>query len=220
MDYQFLAGILLFQGLSPDVLPDLLAGLGAGTRFYPRGEAVLRTGDRTGRLGLVLSGGVNIESVDVWGSRSILGHVGPGQVFAETYACLPGEPLMVDAVAAQRTEVLFLNTARLLRTCPSACAHHAALIRNLLAVTSQKNLALSRRIFHTSPKTIRGRLLSYLSAQALRENSRSFAIPFDRQQLADYLGVDRSALSAELGRMRAEGLIRFRKNEFELLREP
>ena len=96
----------------------------------------------------------------------------------------------------------------------------AALIRNLLAVTSQKNLALSRRIFHTSPKTIRGRLLSYLSAQALRENSRSFAIPFDRQQLADYLGVDRSALSAELGRMRAEGLIRFRKNEFELLREP
>ena len=79
---------------------------------------------------------------------------------------------------------------------------------------------LSRRIFHTSPKTIRGRLLSYLSAQALRENSRSFAIPFDRQQLADYLGVDRSALSAELGRMRAEGLIRFRKNEFELLREP
>ena len=101
-----------------------------------------------------------------------------------------------------------------------AMAFAAALIRNLLAVTSQKNLALSRRIFHTSPKTIRGRLLSYLSAQALRENSRSFAIPFDRQQLADYLGVDRSALSAELGRMRAEGLIRFRKIEFELLREP
>ena len=89
MDYQFLAGILLFQGLSPDVLPDLLAGLGAGTRFYPRGEAVLRTGDRTGRLGLVLSGGVNIENHDAWGNRTILDHVAPGQVFAETYACVP-----------------------------------------------------------------------------------------------------------------------------------
>lgn len=96
MDYQFLAGILLFQGLSPDVLPDLLAGLGAGTRFYPRGEAVLRPGDRTGRLGLVLTGGVNIENHDAWGNRTILDHVAPGQVFAETYACVPGEPLMVD----------------------------------------------------------------------------------------------------------------------------
>ena len=234
MDFLFLSQTALFRGCSPRETADMLQCLRAERRVYEKDRVICHAGDTVEALGLVLSGGVNIESVDVWGSRSILGHVGPGQVFAETYACLPGEPLMVDAVAAQRTEVLFLNTARLLRTCPSACAHHAALIRNLLAVTSQKNLALSRRIFHTSPKTIRGRLLSYLSAQALRENSRSFAIPFDRrqkhsrafavpssrQQLADYLGVDRSALSAELGRMRAEGLIRFRKNEFELLREP
>ena len=209
MDFLFLSQTALFRGCSPRETADMLQCLRAERRVYEKDRVICHAGDTVEALGLVLSGGVNIESVDVWGSRSILGHVGPGQVFAETYACLPGEPLMV-----------FLNTARLLRTCPSACAHHAALIRNLLAVTSQKNLALSRRIFHTSPKTIRGRLLSYLSAQALRENSRSFAIPFDRQQLADYLGVDRSALSAELGRMRAEGLIRFRKNEFELLREP
>ena len=208
MDFLFLSQTALFRGCSPRETADMLQCLRAERRVYEKDRVICHAGDTVEALGLVLSGGVNIESVDVWGSRSILGHVGPGQVFAETYACLPGEPLMVDAVA------------RLQRTCPSACAHHAALIRNLLAVTSQKNLALSRRIFHTSPKTIRGRLLSYLSAQALRENSRSFAIPFDRQQLADYLGVDRSALSAELGRMRAEGLIRFRKNEFELLREP
>ena len=203
MDFLFLSQTALFRGCSPRETADMLQCLRAERRVYEKDRVICHAGDTVEALGLVLSGGVNIESVDVWGSRSIL-----------------GEPLMVDAVAAQRTEVLFLNTARLLRTCPSACAHHAALIRNLLAVTSQKNLALSRRIFHTSPKTIRGRLLSYLSAQALRENSRSLAIPFDRQQLADYLGVDRSALSAELGRMRAEGLIRFRKNEFELLREP
>ena len=177
MDFLFLSQTALFRGCSPRETADMLQCLRAERRVYEKDRVICHAGDTVEALGLVLSGGVNIESVDVWGSRSILGHVGPGQVFAETYACLPGEPLMVDAVAAQRTEVLFLNTARLLRTCPSACAHHAALIRNLLAVTSQKNLALSRRIFHTSPKTIRGRLLSYLSAQALRENSRSFAIP-------------------------------------------
>ena len=176
MDFLFLSQTALFRGCSPRETADMLQCLRAERRVYEKDRVICHAGDTVEALGLVLSGGVNIESVDVWGSRSILGHVGPGQVFAETYACLPGEPLMVDAVAAQRTEVLFLNTARLLRTCPSACAHHAALIRNLLAVTSQKNLALSRRIFHTSPKTIRGRLLSYLSAQALRENSRSFAI--------------------------------------------
>lgn len=220
MDLEFLSQTALFRGAAPQEVAGMLECLRAERRVYEKDSVIYRAGDTVTALGLVLSGGVNIESGDIWGNRSILGLVGPGQVFAETYACLPGEPLMVDAVADRHTEVLFLNTARLLRTCPSACAHHTALIRNLLAVTSQKNLALSRRIFHTSPKTIRGRLLSYLSTQALRKNSHCFTIPFDRQQLADYLGVDRSALSAELGKMRAEGLLRFYKNEFELLREP
>ncbi|MFR1786685.1 MAG: Crp/Fnr family transcriptional regulator [Ruthenibacterium lactatiformans] len=177
MDFLFLSQTALFRGCSPRETADMLQCLRAERRVYEKDRVICHAGDTVEALGLVLSGGVNIESVDVWGSRSILGHVGPGQVFAETYACLPGEPLMVDAVAAQRTEVLFLNTARLLRTCPSACAHHAALIRNLLAVTSQKNLALSRRIFHTSPKTIRGRL-PHLSAQALRKTAA--ASPFSQ----------------------------------------
>ena len=216
MDYQFLAGILLFQGLSPDVLPDLLAGLGAGTRFYPRGEAVLRTGDRTGRLGLVLSGGVNIENHDAWGNRTILDHVAPGQVFAETYACVSGEALMVSVVAAEASDILFMNVSRLLRICPHACEHHGKLIRNLLTISAQKNLNLSRRIFHTSSKSIRGRLLSYLSFQAVRQGRRDFTIPFNRQQLADYLSVDRSALSNELGKMQREGLLEVEKNRFRL----
>ena len=213
MDYRFLSGLLLFQGLSPDALPDLLTELGAGTRFYPRGEAVLRTGDRTGWLGLVLSGGVNIENHDAWGNRTILDHVAPGQVFAETYACVPGEPLMVDVAAVQDTEVLFLDMGLLLS---GGTPHHGTLLRNLLTITARKNLALSRRIFYTSSKTIRGRLLSYLSDQAVLQNSPSFSIPFDRQQLADYLGVDRSALSNELGKMRREGLLSARKNHFRL----
>ena len=194
----------------------MLACLGAVQRAYQKGAVIYCAGDTVQSMGLILSGSVHIESGDVWGNRSILDQAGPGQVFAETYACLPDEPLMVSVTAAADTQVLFLQTSRVLQTCTSACAHHARLIRNLLAISAQKNLILSRRIFHTSPKTIRGRLLSYLSFQSLRQGSRSFTIPFNRQQLADYLSVDRSALSNELGNMQREGLIAFHKNSFEL----
>ena len=120
---------------------------------------------------------------------------------------------MVDVAAVQDTEVLFLDMGLLLS---GEGPHHGILLRNLLTITARKNLALSRRIFYTSSKTIRGRLLSYLSDQAVLQNSPSFSIPFDRQQLADYLGVDRSALSNELGKMRRDGLLSARKSHFRL----
>ena len=125
---------------------------------------------------------------------------------------------MVHVTAAEPAEVLFLRADRLLAVERGAGPAQGTLVRNLLALSAQKNLTLSRKIFHTAPKTIRGRLLSYLSDQAVRAGSRSFSIPFDRQQLADYLGVERSALSHELGKMRREGLLRFRKNVFHLER--
>ena len=216
MDVACLAQTPLFHGSTPEEVASMLACLGAVQRAYQKGAVIYCAGDTVQSMGLILSGSVHIESGDVWGNRSILDQAGPGQVFAETYACLPDEPLMVSVTAAADTQVLFLQTSRVLQTCTSACAHHARLIRNLLAISAQKNLILSRRIFHTSPKTIRGRLLSYLSFQSLRQGSRSFTIPFNRQQLADYLSVDRSALSNELGNMQREGLIAFHKNSFEL----
>ncbi len=123
---------------------------------------------------------------------------------------------MVSVLAAGPADVLFLNIGRVLKTCSETCAHHSKLIRNLLTVSAGKNLNLSRRIFHTSSKSIRGRLLSYLSYQAVRCGKKEFEIPFNRQQLADYLSVDRSALSNELGKMQREGLIVFSRNHFEL----
>ena len=216
MDVACLAQTPLFRGSTPEEVASMLACLGAVQRAYQKGAVIYCAGDTVQSMGLILSGSVHIESGDFWGNRSILDQAGPGQVFAETYACLPDEPLMVSVTAAADTQVLFLQTSRVLQTCTSACAHHARLIRNLLAISAQKNLILSRRIFHTSPKTIRGRLLSYLSFQSLRQGSRSFTIPFNRQQLADYLSVDRSALSNELGNMQREGLIAFHKNSFEL----
>ena len=216
MDYYFLSKSILFRGIAPDEIAKMLNCLQAAQKHFKKGAIIYRTGDIIQSMGLVLSGHVQIENDDFWGNKSILDMAGPGMVFAETYACIPGEPLMVSAVAAEDTEVLFLNVERVLNTCPETCSHHSRLIRNLLTVSSRKNLDLSRRIFHTSSKSIRGRLLSYLSSQAVLLGKREFEIPFNRQQLADYLSVDRSALSNELGKMQREGLLEFHKNHFLL----
>ena len=217
MNYRFLAQTPLFQETSPQEIEAMLACLGSDVRRYQRGQIIYRAGDVVHALGMVLSGSVLIEIDDVWGNTTVLDCAGPGHIFAETYACLPDEPLMVHVKAAEACQILFLNVGRVLQICPSSCGHHITLVQNLLALSAQKNLNLSRKIFHTAPKTIRGRLLSYLSDQSVRSGSRSFTIPFNRQQLADYLNVDRSALSNELSKMQREGLIRVERNQFVLL---
>ena len=219
MDYLFLSNTLIFNETTPEEVKTMLPCLDAEQKKFKKGEIIFREGEKINAMGLVLSGSVSIESNDIWGNKSILDHISKGQVFAETYACVPNEPLMVSVVAAENTEVLFLHADRLLSVCPNSCSHHSKIIRNLLAISSQKNLSLSRRIFHTSAKSIRGRLLSYLSFQAMRHSSREFSIPFNRQQLADYLSVDRSALSNELSKMQKEGLIKTERNHFVLLEE-
>ena len=206
----------LFAGITPEASAAMLDCLGAQRRGFAKGARMLSAGDRTAALGLVLSGSAIIQSDDFWGNTAILDRVHAGQIFAETYACT-GEPLLVDVIAAEACQVLWLDVGRILHTCSNTCAHHNRLIRNLLTLSAQKNLNLSRKIFHTSSKTIRGRLLSYLSYQARRSGSRTFTIPFDRQQLADYLNVDRSALSAELGKMQKEGLLQTQRSRFTLL---
>ena len=216
MDLSQIARTPLFRDLPQTELEPLLRALEARTRRFSKGETILHAGEPVTALGLVLSGSVLVSRDDFLGNTAVLDRIGAGQVFAETYACLPGEPLMVRVAAAEPAEVLFLRTDRLLSTGAVSGGPQGILLGNLLALSARKNLALSRKIFHTAPKTIRGRLLSYLSEQAVRAGSRSFSIPFDRQQLADYLGVERSALSHELGKMRREGLLRFRKNVFQL----
>ena len=217
MDYHFLSKTILFRGTSPEEVRTMLDCLSAENKQFQRGSVIYHAGDVIHSIGLVLSGSVSIENDDVWGNKSILDKVGPGHVFAETYACVPGEPLMISVVAAEPAEILFLDMSRVLHICSNACDFHSKLIRNLLAISSQKNLNLSRRIFHTSSKSIRGRLLSYLSFQATQRGSRDFEIPFNRQQLADYLSVDRSAMSNELSKMQRDGLLRLERNHFSLI---
>lgn len=216
MDFVQISKTVLFQGTRPEDAEAMLKCLEAREKQFQKDETIYYVGDRVSELGLVLSGSVLIENDDLWGNRSILDRIGPGQIFAETYACVPGEKLLVTVTAAEKTEVLFLNVGKILRVCTNACSFHARLIRNLLTLSAQKNLNLSRRIFHTSAKSIRGRLLSYLSWQAVKQGSREFDIPFNRQQLADYLGLDRSAMSAELGKMKREGLIQVDRSHFRM----
>lgn len=216
MNYFFLSNTMLFRGTTEEEAKTMLNCLGAFSREYEKGETIYHAGETVACFGLLLRGSVTIENNDIWGNRSILGHAETGQIFAETYACIPGEPLMVDVVACEKSEVLFLNATQLLTTCPNSCTHHNKLIQNLLQASSQKNISLSHRILHTTSKSIRGRLLSYLSEQAKKTGSYQFTIPFNRQQLADYLSVDRSAMSHELSKMKTDGILTYDRNTFQL----
>lgn len=208
--------IPLFRGIGQRELEPLLDCLHARTRAYQKGETILPAGRATEYVGVVLSGRAVISFDDAWGNTSILGDIAPGAAFAEAYACMPGQPLLVSVLAAEDTSVLFLNVGRMMASCTDASPFHARLTRNLLSVCAEKNLRLSRKIQHTSSKTIRGRLMSYFSECARGHGRDSFRIPYNRQQLADYLGVDRSALCGELSKMRRDGLIAYDGNLISL----
>lgn len=206
----------LFEGISSEEAEAMLQCLSAIRTDYKKGDYIFHMGDSIRSIGIVAAGAVEIISEDYWGRRQILNYVTKGQLFGESYACIQGEPLMVSAVAAAQTEILFLDINHILTACPAACTFHTRLIRNLLSILSGHNLMLTRKINHMSQKTIREKVLSYLSWQAARQGSLTFSIPFNRQQLADYLSIDRSALSAELSKMQKEALLSYQKNQFTL----
>lgn len=204
----------LFQHIAPEDLDALLKCLDVRKKRYQKGEILFLEGAPTSNLGIVLSGRIMIEMGDAWGGRSILGSIGPGGTFAEAYACVPGEPMLVTVSAAEDTTVMLVNAGRVLTVCPNGCEFHSILIQNLLTLCARKNLQLSRRMQHTAQKSIRGRLMSYFSQCAKQFGSNTFEVPYNRQQLADYLNVDRSALCTELSKMQRDGLIRYQKNRF------
>ena len=208
---------IIFNGMSPDEIDQALSELCAIEKAYEKNSLILRAGDITDSLGLVLYGSVTIESNDMWGNRTILSNVGEGGFFAETYALLENEPLLVDVRANENCRILFFKVGSLKKLKSNMNLWSFKLISNLLMISANKNLHLSGRSFHTSPKTIRGRVMVYLSSVSLKKGSNEFDIPFDRQQLADYLNLERSALSKELGKMKKDGLIEVRKNHFKLL---
>lgn len=211
-----LSNTKLFYGLKEDEITSLLDCLNAEKKSYKKGEIILSEGTITENIGIVLSGMAMISCCDIWGNNSILGNAAPGSVFAEVYACIPGQPLLVTVSAAEDTSVLFMNVGHILTACTNACPFHARLVRNLLNVCAHKSLQLSQRIQHTGSKSVRGRLMSYFSDCARHAGSNSFLIPYNRQQLADYLNVDRSTMCNELSKMQKDGIIEYERNRILL----
>ncbi len=207
----------LFMGMDESAIEEMLLCLSARTQTFGRNETILRSGEQVSSVGMVLSGLAFVEREDFWGNRSIFSEISPGMIFAETYACLSQVPIETSVIASEETTVMFLNVRKILTICTSACSFHSRLIQNLLTTLAQKNMTLTRKIQHISLKTIRDRLLSYLSFESFKAGSSVFEIPFNRQQLADYLSVDRSALSSEISKLQREGILSCDKNKFKIL---
>ena len=216
-DYPILQTCPLFQNMEPAGLTDMLSCLHAKTVVVIKNQTILREGDPAGNIGIVLSGTVQVIREDYDGNRNIVSIIEAGQMFAEVFACAGLETMPVSVTAVSDSEILFVDCRRILTGCPNACEFHGRLIGNLLKIVATKSLMLNQKIEIISKRTTREKLLTYLRMQAKQCGSREFTIPYDRQALADYLGAERSAMSAEIGKLCKEGVIESRKSWFKLL---
>lgn len=207
----------LFEGISKDEMELLFGCLDLQTKSFTRKELVVTEGDAVNWIGLVLSGKVIIQQENFWGHTDILAKVESGDIFAEAYVCGRQASLPVTVEAEEETEILLLDYQQTIDWCSKACTFHNRFIQNLLQIISEKNIRLLQKISVLNKRTTREKVLSYLSFEARKQHAPSFEINFNRQELADYLSVDRSALSKELSRMQQAGLIRYHKSRFELL---
>ena len=207
----------LFAGIKDEEITSMLSCLNGRLRSYRKGEYVLRQGEQFRDLLVLLEGSLHLRRDDYWGNRSLLQALSAGEAFGEAYAAPESAPLRNDVVAVENSTVIFFDVKRILTTCPSACRHHTAVMQNLFFAICEKNQGLEQKLSHLTRRSTREKLLSYLSDEAQKQGCASFTSPFNRQELADYLSVDRSAMSNELCKMRRDGLLTFEKNHFRLL---
>ncbi len=210
----------LFKDIPADNITSMLSRLNAYTKSYKRDEYIRRIGDTADFIGIILSGEIHILQDDYDGNRSITASIPVGSMFGEAFACAGISHLPVDIMAVDNCLILFLDSQTLLNSCDgcldNGCSYHHILIRNLLGIVAHKNISLNQKLRCISHKTTKEKLLAYLSQQAKQHNSKDFTINFNRQELADYLGVERSAMSAEISRLVKSGLIETHRSHFTL----
>lgn len=206
----------LFSGVAEDEIEAMLDCLSAELRTYQKGSYVLHQGEYLHHITVLVAGSLLIQKDDFWGNRSIVNKISVGEMFGEAYVAPGSEALLNDVIATEDSAIIFFDVHKILTTCSSACRFHAVVIQNLFYAISVKNRSLVQKLGHMSRRTTREKLLSYLSEQAKKRGTSSFEIPFNRQQLADFLSVDRSAMSNELCKLRDEGLLSFERNRFQL----
>lgn len=207
----------VFFGMKDDELKGILECFNARVRSYDTGEFIIREGDIIKCIYLILEGSVNIEKDSWWGRRIIISQLKRNDNLALAFVASKNTESQVDAVAEEKTKLLILNYEKCTSMCQNACTRHKILINNLFEILSRENIELIQKIENISQKTIRDKILTYLSNEAKKRKSNIFELTFNRQDLADYLNADRSALSYELSKLQKEGVIRFSKNKFELL---
>ena len=215
--YGILQRCSLFNQVAVENYGRLLRCLGARVIGYKKNSAVLLEGEPMTKVGIVLSGAVQIVQTDYLGNRSIVSMAFPGQLFGEGFACADVESLPVSVIATVDSEVMFIECRHIMTVCHHACGFHNQLVRNLLQSVAGHNLQLNQKIEILSKRTTREKVMSYLLSEAKLQGSQEFDIPYDRQELADYLGVERSAMSAVIGKLRDEGLIEVKRRHFKIV---
>lgn len=215
-NHPFLHRCPLFDSIDKRELGTLLTCLGAVRRSYRRYAYVWMTGQPVASMGILLSGSVHLLQEDFWGNCTIINHLVPGELLGEAFACMGTPHLPISVLATTRTDILWLNYRRVITTCRTTCRFHSRLVQNMLEILARKNVQLMQKMEIMARRSTREKVMAYLSGQAQKIGKTTFEIPFNRQEMADYLSVDRSALSKELCAMRDSGWLLFRKNRFEL----
>lgn len=207
----------LFADTTADEVQKMLGCLGARTVHAIRRETLISEGDPAQEFGIVLSGSVQIVRVDYDGNRSLVDEIAPAGMFCETFACANVESVPVDVVVKEEGDMMFIDCRHITQICGHACSHHQQMIYNLMRAVAERNLQYDRKLEILSKRSTRDKLMTYLYMQAKVQGQNSFEIPYDRQELADYLEVERSGLSAEIGKLRKEGILKADKNRFVIL---
>lgn len=216
-NFEILTKCPLFRGIEQNSLVAMLSCLGARVEKYKKAQTVLSEGSQAKYIGIVLAGSIQISRLDYNGNRSILTKLHSSDMLAEAFACSGISALPVEAITTAESEVMLIEVGRITHTCNKNCGFHNKMILNLLQSVSLKNIILNQKIEIISKRNTRQKLMTYLLIEAKKQNSKSFVIPYNRQELADYLEVDRSGLSAEISKLRNEGIIKCDKNAFIVL---
>lgn len=208
----------MFNNICENDINKILTCFGASEKSYSKGEIIILAGTAAENIGLITKGSIHLIREDYDGNRTIVAKLTEGEIFAEAFAfAYSVKALPVTVYAETDCSVMFLNCRKITDACPVSCPCHIKFIENMLSLISEKNIMLNRRIGHLSKRTTTEKLMSYLSEQAALSGDKSFCIPFNRQQLADYLCVERSAMSAVLSKLKQDRIIDYQKNRFTFL---
>lgn len=208
----------LFSGISEEELPDMLDCLGAAVVPFRKGDLIVGAGAPAKYLGVILSGAAQMTQTDFFGNKSIIANFGPSELFVESFACAGIDSIPLDVAATEDSRILVVDCLRLLHTCENTCPFHRQVIYNLMRIMAGKNIAFHEKIEITSKRTTRAKVMTYLMLRSREHRSNSFEIPYNRQELADYLEVERSGLSVEISKLCREGVIEAKRKRFRILK--